>query len=234
MNKSENVNELFAAFVAFSAEVESVIKDKQVNAGRVRYKYNDLASLQDYVRPILAKHGLAVIQMPTTQLASDGSKITGLATSLVHSSGQWVGSFFGLQQEKSGCKEQGSAITYARRYGLAAILNLSQADDDGQAADGYAGRNRGQEGSSTRTTSKARSAPPTTPSTSHAHAEPGAEGAEGIGASILATLKTLDPADQKAHMALITDARNQGATGADYDYLKKEIGAHFVRAATKG
>ena len=56
-------------------------------------------------------------------------------TILIHESGQWVQSELCLPLAKADPQGVGSAMTYGRRYGLAAIVGIvADADDDGNAA----------------------------------------------------------------------------------------------------
>ena len=88
-------------------------------------KYATLAAILDHVRPVLAEHGLAVMQPIEAE---------GVRTMIVHESGGVydagtypVGAFANPQA-------QGSAISYARRYSLMSVLGIAGADDDGNAA----------------------------------------------------------------------------------------------------
>jgi hypothetical protein len=94
-----------------------------------RYKYTDLATIMDLVRPILAKHGLSVSHVTGIH---DGH--FGLTTYLLHSSGESILSFYPLNQTDK-AQEMGSQITYARRYTTTALLGIaSEEDDDGELA----------------------------------------------------------------------------------------------------
>jgi hypothetical protein len=55
-------------------------------------------------------------------------------TVLMHSSGEWMSSVAAAPLSKPDAQGVGSAITYLRRYSLAAIAGIAQEDDDGQAA----------------------------------------------------------------------------------------------------
>jgi hypothetical protein len=55
---------------------------------------------------------------------------------LAHSSGEWVKSITPILTKDDSPQAQGSGITYARRYALAAIVGLAQIDDDAEAAQG--------------------------------------------------------------------------------------------------
>ena len=88
--------------------------------------YVPLGDLLDHVRPVLAKHGLAVAQLVEPD---------GVRTILVGVCGDMVELGTHPVQFGGGSQQVGSAITYARRYGLAAALGVfGDADDDGQAA----------------------------------------------------------------------------------------------------
>ena len=97
--------------------------------------YADLFEVLEATRPILSKHGLSIVQI------NDGVEVIGstaflhVGTMLMHTSGQWIKSFIPLPIESPvNCHKLGSAMTYGRRYGLAAIVGIAQMDDDGNAA----------------------------------------------------------------------------------------------------
>lgn len=92
-------------------------------------KYADLASVWDAIREPLARNELAVLQFPRS--TPDGIEVE---TMLTHSSGEWVSESLLLPTAKWDAHGIGSAITYARRYGLSAIAGVAPEDDDGNAA----------------------------------------------------------------------------------------------------
>jgi hypothetical protein len=94
-------------------------------------RYADLATVLDTIRPVLAKHKMAVMQIPCTV---DGSEC--LATMLVHESGEFIRATTRLNQIKNDPQGIGSAMTYARRYGLQSLLAIA-ADDDDDGNSGY-------------------------------------------------------------------------------------------------
>jgi hypothetical protein len=57
-----------------------------------------------------------------------------LTTILAHSSGEWIKQTMEVPVTKPDAQGAGSAITYMRRYALAAVVGVVQADDDGNAA----------------------------------------------------------------------------------------------------
>jgi hypothetical protein len=96
-------------------------------------KYADLASVWDACRGPLSANGLAVIQVPAAPTAPGRVAID---TILAHASGEWISGVLELTPVKSDPQSVGSAITYARRYGLQAIVGIAPEDDDGNAASG--------------------------------------------------------------------------------------------------
>lgn len=130
MQMSENINELATALAKAQGEMK--------NAGKTsdnpffKSKYADLAEILNAVREPLSKYGLSISQLYDGMGVPD--KTITVTTLLMHSSGQYIGNTANYPVAKADIQGVGSAITYARRYSLAAILGLSQEDDDGNAA----------------------------------------------------------------------------------------------------
>ena len=136
--QSESIGALAAALSKAQADITGALKDS--SNPFFKSKYADLASCWDACRKQLAANGLSVIQ--TTRMADQGLV---LVTTLAHSSGEWIAGempvLIAVQGKSGEFKEvtpqaQGSGITYARRYALAAIVGLAQVDDDAEAAQG--------------------------------------------------------------------------------------------------
>jgi hypothetical protein len=136
--QSETIGALAAALSKAQADITGALKDS--SNPFFKSKYADLASCWDACRKQLAANGLSVIQ--TTRMADQGLV---LVTTLAHSSGEWIAGempvLIAVQGKSGEFKEvtpqaQGSGITYARRYALAAIVGLAQVDDDAEAAQG--------------------------------------------------------------------------------------------------
>lgn len=130
MQMSENINELATALAKAQGEMK--------NAGKTsdnpffKSKYADLAEILNAVREPLSKYGLSISQLYDGMGVPD--KTITVTTLLMHSSGQYISNSANYPVAKADIQGVGSAITYARRYSLAAILGLSQEDDDGNAA----------------------------------------------------------------------------------------------------
>jgi hypothetical protein len=123
--QSAEIEKVAAALVAAQGEMTNPPKTKTVHAGQKKYSFAPLPEIIDAVRPVLTKHGLAVVQLVRERR---------LETRLIHTSGQWIGGAYTLPS-LADSQDMGSAITYARRYSLCAILGIAGEDDeDGEAA----------------------------------------------------------------------------------------------------
>jgi hypothetical protein len=129
--QSETIGALAAALSKAQADITGALKDS--SNPFFRSKYADLASCWDACRKQLAANNLCVIQI--TDL-DDLTNQTVLKTILAHSSGEYVKSITPILTKDDSPQAQGSGITYARRYALAAIVGLAQIDDDAEAAQG--------------------------------------------------------------------------------------------------
>jgi len=124
MKKSDSIQHVAAALVKFQAEVVDPAKDG--NNPHFKSKFVELNDLLAAVRPILTKHGLAIMQEP----AGNGADIT-ITTILLHESGEWIElEPLMLKAQKTDPQGAGSAITYGRRYALSAVLGVAWDDDD--------------------------------------------------------------------------------------------------------
>lgn len=125
MNKSESITELSKALVKFHSVMGKVSKDAKNPF--YKNKYASLSNIIEAVNKPLNDNGLSVVQMPCNE---------GLTTMLVHESGEWISSTSSTPvKDETDPQKLGSAITYARRYALGAILSLNiDEDDDGQSA----------------------------------------------------------------------------------------------------
>lgn len=131
MNHSEQLNELAAAL----AVAQGQMKPARMNAVNpfLKNKYADLGAVMDACRDALATNGLSFVQMAYTPPLETYGPAVGVETMLMHKSGQWLRESFvlpvGDEKGKSVMQVAGSAISYARRYALAAMLGIV-ADED--------------------------------------------------------------------------------------------------------
>jgi len=123
-HSTANLNE---AMAAFHAEFQAVAKDGQSN----RNKYVTLDGILNVVRPLLAKHGLSIMQ------PINGTNIT---TMLRHKSGEFVAASMPFKPMTSNgtndLQNAGGGFTYIKRYTLSAMLSISTDHDDDGASGG--------------------------------------------------------------------------------------------------
>ena len=82
-------------------------------------------------RNVLLSHGIWMTQYPVSVEVGH----LGLVTKIVHAaSGQWQSSLIEMPLPKNDPQGYGSAITYARRYGLSALIGITTEDDDAESA----------------------------------------------------------------------------------------------------
>jgi hypothetical protein len=127
MPTSPTIAALAAALVKAQSALSGAKKDS--TNPHFRTAYADLASVWDAARAPLANAGLSIVQL----VSSDPTHAI-VETILAHSSGEWVSSTLAVPLTKADAQGLGSAITYGRRYALAAIVGVCPADDDGEAA----------------------------------------------------------------------------------------------------
>lgn len=124
---SDSIGEIAEALAKAQSEMTFAHKDS--NNPFFKSSYADLNSVLDAVREPLSKNGIAIVQ--TTD--GDSGSIT-VITKLIHKSGEWIEGRLTMTPEKKGAQAFGAVVTYARRYALAAIASIAQADDDAEAA----------------------------------------------------------------------------------------------------
>jgi hypothetical protein len=129
MKTSESVDKVLPALMKVKSVMGSVAKS--ADNPFFRSKYADLNSHIELVEPLLMENGILLTQSVLRDERGDY-----VETRLTHSSGQWVSSSMSLVLVKNDMQAVGSAVTYARRYTLGALLSLKAIDDDGEAAVG--------------------------------------------------------------------------------------------------
>lgn len=130
MNKSEKINELVLAMTSASKSIKNMPK----TAKGYNYNYTPLHIIIEHSKPILSDNGIVVVQSVT----GVDSKNVGITTMLCHSSGQFLEDTFFIpipeMKGSNAVQQMGAAITYGKRYGLAAMLMIAS-DDDIDASD---------------------------------------------------------------------------------------------------
>src|ERR1700674_1516963 len=133
---SESVAALAGALA--KAQIELTNPEKSLSAtihgdrpgqGERTFRYAPLASGLDIIRKTLGKYELSVVQ---TTAVDQPAGMVNLTTMLAHSSGEWISSDWPVCQvsDVSVPHRMGSALTYARRYALFALVGIAGEDLD--------------------------------------------------------------------------------------------------------
>lgn len=138
MNRSDQINELAAALAKAQGSFPAIEKNRQVTVksekGSYKFWYATLDHIVDGIRKPLSDNGLSYVQ---AIIQSDREMLC--ETMLMHASGQFITTQLPVKyaDQKNNAQALGSAITYAKRYALTAMLGIvADEDDDGNAADG--------------------------------------------------------------------------------------------------
>jgi len=123
---SANIADIATALSKAQAELDSAKKD----SSGYGYNYSDLASVINSSKPVLAKHGLAVVQLVGRQAAGTVE----ITTILTHSSGQFFKSVATLpvieMKGTNAAQNAGASLSYLRRYAYQAIIGQPSEDND--------------------------------------------------------------------------------------------------------
>jgi hypothetical protein len=125
MIQSENINELLASLVELQSELPTMPKNKTA----YNYKYTDLDTIVQTVKPLLKKYNLAYMQS-VGGLTADAITLT---TRLFNNKGEYIEDTVVLpiiaSQKNNSAQTLGMAITYMRRYTLCAMLGITSDED---------------------------------------------------------------------------------------------------------
>ena len=149
---SPEITELAEAMIQVQQTLSPALKDAENTFTNSRYA--TLHSVMNACRDALLEYGIWLTQYP---VSVEANKI-GLVTKIVHAeTGQWQASLLTMPLPKNDPQGYGSAMTYARRYGLSALIGIvTESDDDGEMASqqgepyhaGFSPRNLGGNSSS--------------------------------------------------------------------------------------
>lgn len=136
---------LASAMAAAFGEIEAATKASPGQVGKQLYKYADLTSVIEAIKPALIKHGLFFTQRP--EPSENGVTVE---TVIGHASGEEMslGKLF-VPANKNDAQGFGSALTYARRYALVTAFGVPVEDDDGNAASNASARTQSGSGRDT-------------------------------------------------------------------------------------
>ena len=127
---SPEITELAEAMIQVQQTLSPALKDAENTFTNSRYA--TLHSVMNACRDALLEHGIWLTQYPVSVEADQ----LGLVTKIVHAeTGQWQASLLTMPLPKKDPQGYGSAMTYARRYGLSALIGIvTENDDDGEMA----------------------------------------------------------------------------------------------------
>ena len=126
---SKEMDKIAPALVKALGSIGTLTKDSE--NPHYANKYASLAASIAVARPSLLENGIVIMQAPVTFGAEVGCE-----TWLLHESGQWAFCRFMLRPTQQNPQQQGSALSYARRYSVQGLCGMAAEDDDGQAVSG--------------------------------------------------------------------------------------------------
>ncbi len=128
MNRSETIANLAKALAVAQGQMGPAHKDTP--NPYFKSVYADLSSVVSAIRGPLSSNGLSFVQVT---IPSENEEIC-VETVLMHESGEWLSAIIAIPVSKADAQGYGSALTYAKRYGLQGLLGVPSDDDDGNAA----------------------------------------------------------------------------------------------------
>ena len=127
---SQQIDKLAPALLKAQTEMSNAVKDSKNPF--FKSKYADLNAIREAAHPSLNSNEIIVLQ---PMIQKDGKSY--VRTLLMHSSGQYIGSDTEVVCSKPNDPQAyGSAVSYARRYGLQALVSLGAEDNDAEEAMG--------------------------------------------------------------------------------------------------
>lgn len=129
--------QLAAALSRVQAKLHSVGKDRDVRVtpkdggGSYTFRYATLAAIWDVIRGPCTENGLAIVQLPRVDVAK---MMVVVETRVLHTSGESLGATVELPTKRTDPQGIGAVMSYARRYGLSAILGVTQDEENDEQA----------------------------------------------------------------------------------------------------
>ena len=128
-------NNLYTRFMKVLNEVPNFVTDETAQAGNRTYKYLNLATILKTIKPVFEKHGLAFSQRVTFDNAGEARQVIGTVETIIFDDKDLMVACSYPFFVTGDPQQVGSAITYARRYSLYAVLGIfPDKDDDGAYA----------------------------------------------------------------------------------------------------
>ncbi len=126
---SDKITDLATTMISVQQALTPALKDATNTF--TNSSYATLKSVMDVCRETLLQNGIWLTQYPVPVETGH----LGLVTKIIHAAtGQWQASLIVMPLPKSDPQGYGSALTYARRYGVSALLGIITEDDDAEGA----------------------------------------------------------------------------------------------------
>lgn len=129
MDSSTEIDQIAQAIISVQASLinppYNATATVKTRDGIYSYEYTKLDLLCDMLRPQLEKYELAVIHTLKIE-----EHILTVTSTIIHASGQYIDSTIMFNVAKAAMTQVGSAMTYARRYALAALFGFASSDQE--------------------------------------------------------------------------------------------------------
>lgn len=139
MRQSDTIDELLKELVEVQNELPTMPKSSQAYG----YKYTDLDTIVQAIKPILHKHGIGYMQ----SVGGIEKDYMTLTTRIFNNKGQYIEDVAGLPSitstKNNAAQTLGMSITYMRRYALCAMLGITSDEDVDANTDGAGARQTG-------------------------------------------------------------------------------------------
>lgn len=131
MIKSDSIAKIAPALLAAQKNIGAAKKES--TNPFYKSSYADLGAVMQVCKDELNKNGISVLQ----PVGTDEQGVY-VETLLLHESGEFIADKMRIAVKgPNDPQAQGSAITYARRYGLQSMVFIPAEDDDGEKATGH-------------------------------------------------------------------------------------------------
>ena len=125
MLQSDSITELLSALAEVQSELPTMPKSSQAYG----YKYTDLDTITQTIKPILSKHGIGYIQ----SVGGLTENALTLTTRIFNKKGEYIEDTAALptitSTKNNAAQTLGMSITYMRRYALCAMLGITSDED---------------------------------------------------------------------------------------------------------
>ena len=131
MKTSESINDIAAALAKAQGQFVNPSRNRDVEVsmktgGKYSFSYATLDGILDMCRKPLSDNGLGIVHALSTDEQGPICE-----TRLLHASGQWIETAVPIiVADNANAQAWGGAITYARRYGICALLSIAADEDD--------------------------------------------------------------------------------------------------------